>query len=104
MAAGTYSTPTGALDVPSAARALNFFGFKTPRQGAQTTVYAASAPELNARSAGGHFLRDCADAEAEALLASKLLNLGYTDEKLAASLWRRSEVLTGADFRPEPLL
>ena len=79
-------------------------GFKTPRQGAQTTIFTAMAPELTARNAGGRFFRDCADAEDEAVTASELLGLGYTDDALARALWRRSEELSGANFRPAPLL
>ena len=102
--AGTLSIPAGAYDDPAAARALNFWGFKTASQGAQTSIYAATSPELTSRRAGGRFLRDCADADDEAVLASSLLGLGYTDEALSRALWRRAEQLSGAAFRPEPLL
>ena len=106
--AGTLSIPAGAYDDPAAARALNFWGFKTASQGAQTSIYAATSPELTSRRAGGRFLRDCADADDEAVLASSLLGLGYTDEALSRALWRRAEQLSGAafrvPFRPEPLL
>ena len=101
---GSLSIPAARYDDPGAARALNFWGFKTPSQGAQTSIYAATSPELTPRSAGGHFLRDCADADDEAVLATSLLGFGYTDEKESGALWRRSEQLSGADFRPEPML
>ena len=44
------------------------------------------------------------DAEQEAVLASELIGVGYTDDALASALWRRAEKLSGAEFRPEPLL
>ena len=105
-AAGTLAPPPDAFDAdhPGATRALNFFGFKTPEQGAQTAIWAATSPTLTARSAGGRFLRECAVAEDEAKLASDLLGLGYRDDALAAGLWREAERLSGADFRPAPMV
>jgi hypothetical protein len=106
-------------------------GFKTPEQGAQTTLYAATSPKLTPRSAGGKFLRECAchapaarvvrsstggdsraglvecrcaDAEQAAVTASDLSGLGYRDEELAAALWREAERLTGEEFRVVPLM
>jgi len=102
--AGTLAAPPRALDAPAAARALNFWGLKTPEQGAQTTVYAATSPDLTPRGAGGKFLRECADAEREAVVASDLSGLGYHDERLAVALWSEAERLTGSEFRVTPLL
>ena len=103
-AAGTLAPPPDAFDAPGATRSLNFFGFKTPEQGAQTTIWAATSPALTARNAGGRFLRECAVAEGEATRASDLLGLGYRDDALAAGLWREAERLSGKEFRPPPLL
>jgi len=100
--AGTLAAP--AAEVAAARRALNFWGAKTPEQGAQTTLFAATSPTLTPRIAGGHFLRECADAEKEAVSSSELEGLGYRDERLAAALWREAERLTGADFTVTPLV
>ena len=100
--AGTLAAP--AAEVAAARRALNFWGAKTPEQGAQTTLFAATSPTLTPRTAGGHFLRECADAEKEAVSSSELEGLGYRDERLAAALWREAERLTGAEFSVTPLV
>jgi len=50
--AGTLAAP--AAEVAAARRALNFWGAKTPEQGAQTTLFAATSPTLTPRTAGGH--------------------------------------------------
>lgn len=100
--AGTLAAP--AAEVAAARRALNFWGAKTPEQGAQTTLFAATSPTLTPRTAGGHFLRECADAEKEAVSSSELEGLGYRDERLAAALWREAERLTGAEFGVTPLV
>lgn len=102
--AGTLSPPQGALDGPGATRALNFWGFKTPEQGAQTTLFAATSPRLSARSFGGKFLRECADADGEAYAASRVANLGYGDAQVAAALWSEAERLSGAPFEATPML
>ena len=100
--AGTLAAP--AAEVAAARRALNFWGAKTPEQGAQTTLFAVTSPTLTPRTAGGHFLRECADAEKEAVSSSELEGLGYRDERLAAALWREAERLTGAEFSVTPLV
>lgn len=100
--AGTLAAP--AAEVAAARRALNFWGAKTPEQGAQTTLFAATSPTLTPRTAGGHFLRECADAEKEAVSSSDLEGLSYRDERLAAALWREAERLTGAEFSVTPLV
>ncbi len=64
--------------------------WKTIPQGAATTVYAATAPELEAR--GGAYLEDCAVAVRNDDLASRGGIRSYAiDPDRAAALWARSE-------------
>ncbi|XP_021053412.1 dehydrogenase/reductase SDR family member on chromosome X [Mus pahari] len=69
----------------AAKRALGWLVFKTPDEGAWTTVYAAAAPELE--GVGGRYLRD--EAEAEPLKAAR-------DPELQQRLWAEGLRLTGA--------
>ncbi|MGC0419009.1 oxidoreductase [Embleya sp. AB8] len=72
-------------------------GFKTPAQGAATTVWAATAPVLDAH--GGAYLQDCDIAEPAT--SDDMLVGGVkpwaTDPVDAARLWRLSADLTGLD-------
>ena len=61
---------------------------KTVEQGAATTVWAATAPELDAH--GGAYLADCAIAEPAPWAR---------DPQDAARLWTLSEQLVGQEFR-----
>jgi hypothetical protein len=61
--------------------------FKTEAQGAATSVWAATAPELDAH--GGAYLADCAVAEAAPWAV---------DPEDAARLWTLSEQLVGQEF------
>lgn len=97
---GAASAELRALEPDSARRLQLLTGLKTPRQGAQTSVWAATAPEINASRFGGRFLREVADAEAEA----RLIAPGYGDDALGLQLWQRAEALSGAPFNPSPML
>jgi NAD(P)-dependent dehydrogenase (short-subunit alcohol dehydrogenase family) len=73
--------------------------FKTEKQGASTTVWAATSPLLEGK--GGVYLENCEVASP----ASKDSPMGgvhphVRDEGLAQALWARSEELTGVKFRP----
>ncbi|MFJ8823357.1 oxidoreductase [Streptomyces sp. NPDC102467] len=74
-------------------------GFKTPEQGAATTVWAATAPVLDAY--GGAYCQDCDLAEsvpddAEDMLAGGVKTWAR-DPVAAARLWSLSAELTGVD-------
>ncbi len=72
---------------------------KTIPQGAATSVWAATAPELP-NEAKGKFLADC--RVAPAIAESYDPRVGYApwayDEQGAAELWRQSVELTGVDY------
>ncbi|OXM60312.1 SDR family NAD(P)-dependent oxidoreductase [Amycolatopsis vastitatis] len=73
--------------------------FKTPEQGAATTVWAATSLQLAGR--GGLYLEDCdvaelAPADAEGLAASGVRRYAV-DREQAARLWTLSAQLTGVD-------
>ena len=57
---------------------------KSVEQGAATTVYCATAPELERR--GGLYFRDCRERK---------MSRGAADPQIAARLWELSEQLTG---------
>jgi hypothetical protein len=61
---------------------------KTLEQGAATTVWAATAPELDAR--GGTYLADCRVSDQHAPWAR--------DPESATRLWALSEALVGETF------
>lgn len=64
--------------------------WKTVPQGAATTVYAATAPELDAH--GGAYLEDCAIAERNDMPESRGGIRSYAiDPDRAAALWTKSE-------------
>lgn len=74
-------------------------GFKTPEQGASTSVWAAVGPELE--GVGGLYLEDCAQARPwspehprEGVMPHAL------DPQDAERLWRLSATTTGADLTP----
>ncbi|MFJ9036387.1 SDR family NAD(P)-dependent oxidoreductase [Streptomyces sp. NPDC102406] len=74
-------------------------GFKTPEQGAATTVWAATAPSLDAY--GGAYCQDCDLAESVPDDAEDMLVGGVKawarDPEAAARLWALSAELTGVD-------
>ena len=65
-------------------------GFKTPSQGAATSVWAATAPELSGR--GGRYLEDCAEAE-PAVPGERARGVAAhaTDPEAAERLWALTE-------------
>ncbi len=68
--------------------------WKTVPQGAATTVFAATAPELDAH--GGAYLEDCAVAERNDDLESRGGVRSYAiDPDRAAALWAKSEAWVG---------
>lgn len=73
--------------------------FKTPEQGAATTVWAATSPQLDGR--GGLYLEDCDVAEMAAADADVFTPSGVrgyaVDPDQAARLWTLSADLTGVD-------
>ena len=73
-------------------------GFKTIPQGAATSCFAATAPELD--GIGGMYLEDCGQAVVNDDLDSD--NAGkrswIMDEDVAAKLWALSEDLVGERF------
>ena len=88
------------LDPERARRLQILTGLKTPRQGAQTSIWAATAPQISAARFGGRFLREVGLAEAEA----RRIAPGYGDDELGRELWRKAEALSGAPFNPSPIL
>ena len=63
-------------------------GYKTIPQGAATSVWAATAPELEGR--GGGYLADCSEATHPSAWA--------IDPVAARRLWTMSEELVGETF------
>ncbi|MFI6007302.1 SDR family NAD(P)-dependent oxidoreductase [Streptomyces sp. NPDC051243] len=75
---------------------LNPEGFKTPRQGAATQVWAATSPQL--AGLGGVYLEDCEVAEpAPADGAMRGVKDWAVDPEQAARLWELSAELTGVN-------
>ncbi|MYW66359.1 SDR family NAD(P)-dependent oxidoreductase [Streptomyces sp. SID8379] len=78
-------------------------GFKTPQQGAATTLWAATSPLLDAREGayGGAYCQDCDLAESVPDDADDMLVGGVKswarDPEAAARLWTLSAELTGVD-------
>ncbi|MGW7410964.1 oxidoreductase [Streptomyces sp. NPDC054863] len=72
-------------------------GFKTPQQGAATTVWAATSPLLDSGSAGGTYCQDC--DLAEPATSDDMLVGGVkpwaADPAAAARFWELSSELTG---------
>jgi len=71
------------------AATLGYFFYKTPDQGAQTTLHCALEPSLSSQT--GLYYSDCAMKEPSALAK---------DEELAKRLWEESAKLTGMDWDP----
>ena len=69
--------------------------FKSIPQGAATSVWAATAPEL--ADHGGQYLADCGVAIADPEAANGYAPWAY-DEEGAKQLWTKSEALTGVRF------
>jgi NAD(P)-dependent dehydrogenase (short-subunit alcohol dehydrogenase family) len=71
--------------------------WKTVRQGAATSVWAAVSPELD--DLGGLYLEDCSIAEVEPAEAYRGVASFATDPGRAAALWTLSERLAGDSAR-----
>src|SRR5262249_48696287 len=78
--------------------------FKTPEQGAATSVWCATSPQLEGK--GGVYCMDCDIAEVISTFALQGLGQELTgvlpwaiDPDLAECLWHLSEKLTGVMFR-----
>ena len=71
-------------------------GFKSIPQGAATTCYAATAPELEGR--GGVYLEDCHVAEQNDETASGGVRSYAIDQDRAERLWTMSEEMVGDRF------
>jgi NAD(P)-dependent dehydrogenase (short-subunit alcohol dehydrogenase family) len=75
---------------------LNPEGFKTPRQGAATQVWAATSPQL--AGMGGVYCEDCDIAEPAPADGTRTGVRAYaTDPEQAARLWDLSAELTGVN-------
>jgi NAD(P)-dependent dehydrogenase (short-subunit alcohol dehydrogenase family) len=74
-------------------------GFKTPEQGAATSLWAATSPQLD--DLGGLYLEDCEVAEPAPVPADIEVRVGVRDWAIdpdqAARLWTLSAELTGVD-------
>lgn len=70
--------------------------FKTIPAGAATSVYAATAPELE--GSGGCYLEDCHIAEADDVSTVRGVRSYALDAAAASRLWSLSEQLVGASF------
>ena len=75
------------------------FQWKTIAQGAATSVWAATAPELE--GVGGRYCEDCALAEVrpDGASASGQVSADAVDPVAAERLWELSERLVGREFR-----
>jgi NAD(P)-dependent dehydrogenase (short-subunit alcohol dehydrogenase family) len=75
---------------------VTFSSFKTPEQGAATSVWAATSPQLDGM--GGVYCEDCDIAEPATDPESRSGVRPYaTDPEQAARLWALSAELTGVD-------
>ena len=74
-------------------------GFKSIPQGAATSVWAASSPELEGR--GGLYLEDCHIAEPATEDSSGGVHDYALDSDAAQRLWELSEQLVGDQFALE---
>ncbi|KUO49369.1 MAG: short-chain dehydrogenase [Sphingomonadales bacterium BRH_c3] len=72
------------------------FAWKTVEQGAATTCWAASAPELAGK--GGVYCEDCHVAEADDTSGERGVRSYALDPATAERLWSLSERLVGEDF------
>ncbi|MEU6560510.1 SDR family NAD(P)-dependent oxidoreductase [Nocardia nova] len=83
-------------DYLAAAEAAGVFSYKTPQQGAATTLVAALAPEF--AHTGGHYLDDCREAhtvpdDAELFENSHGVKQWAIDPEIAAKLWTVSTAM-----------
>jgi NAD(P)-dependent dehydrogenase (short-subunit alcohol dehydrogenase family) len=74
-------------------------GFKTPEQGAATSVWAATSPQLD--GLGGVYCEDCDVAVDSAGRFRVGVAAWATDPAEAARLWALSVALTGTDLPPD---
>ena len=85
--------------IDEAGNRLDIPGFKTPEQGAATSLWAATSPQLD--DLGGLYLEDCDVAEPAPEPADIDLRVGVRDWAIdpdqAARLWTLSAELTGVD-------
>ena len=73
--------------------------FKSPEEGASTTVWCAVSPLLDGM--GGVYCEDCdIAAPGDPNVPMKGVQTHARDEDLAAALWAKSEELTGVSFQP----
>lgn len=72
------------------------FQWKTIPQGAATSCWAATAPEL--AGAGGVYCEDCHIAEVDDVSANRGVRSYALDPDAAARLWQISEELTGISY------
>jgi NAD(P)-dependent dehydrogenase (short-subunit alcohol dehydrogenase family) len=84
---------TALTDRSSSSEALVF---KTPEQGAATTVWAATTPDLALE--GGQYLEDCHIAQAAESGSSNGVESYAVDPAVAEKLWLLSEDLVGQSF------
>lgn len=73
-------------------------GFKTPQQGAATTIWCALSPELNNK--GGVYCEDCDIAQLvpDDSPATNGVRAFAVDPEKAKALWQKSESITGITF------
>jgi NAD(P)-dependent dehydrogenase (short-subunit alcohol dehydrogenase family) len=72
------------------------FQWKTIPQGAATSCWAATAPELEGQ--GGVYCEDCHVAEIDDVSANRGVRSYALDPESAARLWQMSEELTGISY------
>lgn len=72
------------------------FAWKTIPQGAATSCWAATAPELEGK--GGVYCEDCQVAEVDDVSATGGVRSYAIDSQAAERLWQLSEALTGARY------
>ncbi len=73
--------------------------FKSTEEGASTTVWCATSPQLEGM--GGVYCEDCnIAAPSEPEVRGKGVDPHVRDEGLAEALWAKSEELTGVTFSP----
>lgn len=74
------------------------FSFKTEAQGAATTCWAATAPEISGK--GGVYCEDCHIADVDDEDESGSVRSYAVDPTIAEQLWTKSEALVGEIFAP----
>nr|WP_047168105.1 SDR family NAD(P)-dependent oxidoreductase [Sphingomonas sp. Y57] len=88
----------GALNADGSAVVDPGRDFKTPQQGAATTIWCATSPDLNA--VGGVYCEDCdiAPVNADGELGGPGVRPFAIDPETAEALWRESVRLTGCEI------